>query len=110
SNELKTAVLGVDPQVLENEGAVSEPVVAAMAEGARKRANVEIGLATSGIAGPSGGSDEKPVGTVCIGLSRAGSVQTWRYQLPQWGRRRIKILTAWLALAHLQGRDPSEAN
>lgn len=64
SNEAKADILGVDPDVIEDEGAVSEPVVRAMAEGACRRFHTQCAVATSGIAGPSGGTDDKPVGTV----------------------------------------------
>lgn len=64
SNEAKADILGVDPAVIEAEGAVSEPVVRAMAEGACRRFYTQCAVATSGIAGPSGGTDDKPVGTV----------------------------------------------
>ncbi|MGQ1889791.1 CinA family nicotinamide mononucleotide deamidase-related protein [Thermophagus sp. OGC60D27] len=66
SNELKAAVLGVRPDDLEKYGAVSQSVVEQMAMGARKIAGTDYAIATSGIAGPGGGSDEKPVGTVWI--------------------------------------------
>ncbi len=64
SNEAKADILGGDPAVIEAEGAVSEPVVRAMAEGACRRFHTQCAVATSGIAGPSGGTDDKPVGTV----------------------------------------------
>ena len=64
SNEAKADILGVDQAVIEAEGAVSEPVVRAMAEGACRRFHSQCAVATSGIAGPSGGTDDKPVGTV----------------------------------------------
>lgn len=64
SNEAKADILGVDPAVIKSEGAVSEPVVRAMAEGACRRFHTQCAVATSGIAGPSGGTDDKPVGTV----------------------------------------------
>lgn len=64
SNEAKADILGVDEAVIESEGAVSEPVVRAMAEGACRRFHTQCAVATSGIAGPSGGTDDKPVGTV----------------------------------------------
>ena len=64
SNEAKADILGVDQAVIEAEGAVSEPVVRAMAEGACRQFHTQCAVATSGIAGPSGGTDDKPVGTV----------------------------------------------
>jgi PncC family amidohydrolase len=64
ANSAKTAVLGVDAAVIESDGAVSERVVRAMAEGACRVFATDCAVATSGIAGPGGGTDEKPVGTV----------------------------------------------
>ena len=73
SNKLKEAFLGVDPAILKQHGAVSPACVRAMAEGIRARTGADLGLAITGIAGPTGGSDAKPVGTVFFGLAtRAG--------------------------------------
>jgi nicotinamide-nucleotide amidase len=69
SNEVKMAALGVDASALATYGAVSEPVARQMAEGARSRLLASCAVATSGIAGPGGGSAEKPVGTVCMAFS-----------------------------------------
>lgn len=69
SNELKHSLLGVEKKVLKTFGAVSIPTVCQMAGGVCSAAKSHIGLSVSGIAGPSGGNDEKPVGTVFIGLS-----------------------------------------
>jgi len=74
ANEAKIDVLGVDPKLIEQHGAVSGEVARAMAEGARKRARSTYALSTTGIAGPDGGSEEKPVGTVYLGL--AGETET----------------------------------
>ncbi|MBI1371182.1 MAG: competence/damage-inducible protein A [Phycisphaera sp.] len=73
SNALKHSQLGVPSDVLEQHGAVSEPVALALAEGARERADADFALAITGIAGPGGGSDEKPVGTVWIALADRGA-------------------------------------
>ncbi|MEI6562162.1 MAG: competence/damage-inducible protein A [Verrucomicrobiota bacterium] len=70
ANEAKTRDLGVDAALIAEHGAVSPQVAAAMAEGARLRAGSDWALATTGIAGPSGGTPTKPVGTVCIALAR----------------------------------------
>ena len=69
SNEAKAAMLGVDPRLIAEHGAVSEQVARAMAEGARTNSKADFALATTGIAGPSGGTEEKPVGTVFIALA-----------------------------------------
>jgi nicotinamide-nucleotide amidase len=67
SNQAKSECLGVAPELIESYGAVSEPVAKAMAEGAQKNAGVNAAISITGIAGPAGGSTEKPVGTVCFG-------------------------------------------
>ncbi|MBU3613779.1 CinA family protein [Polynucleobacter sp. Latsch14-2] len=67
SNEAKSECLGVSPELIESFGAVSEQVAKAMAEGAQKNAGVNAAISITGIAGPAGGSTEKPVGTVCFG-------------------------------------------
>src|SRR5262249_33666964 len=69
SNAAKTSMVGVPEYLLVSHGAVSVEVAASMAEGARKTAGSSIALSLTGIAGPTGGSDEKPVGMVCFGLS-----------------------------------------
>lgn len=66
NNVIKQSLLAVAPEILTEFGAVSEPCVTAMAAGARQRCGADCAIATSGIAGPGGGSAEKPVGTVCI--------------------------------------------
>lgn len=70
SNASKREVLGVDGGILDQHGAVSEPVAAAMAEGAVAHSRADYSIAISGIAGPDGGSEDKPVGTVCFAFSR----------------------------------------
>ncbi len=72
-NEVKEQALGVDPDLLRTHGAVSEEVACAMAAGVRQRLDVDWGVSTTGIAGPDGGTAEKPVGTVCVGLAGPGT-------------------------------------
>lgn len=78
SNELKTALLGVPSELIAAHGAVSEAVVRAMAEGAVARLGVEAAMAVTGIAGPGGGTDEKPVGTVWLGVATPEGVESRR--------------------------------
>ncbi|MBT0565750.1 competence/damage-inducible protein A [Williamsia sp. CHRR-6] len=83
ADEAKTEVLGVDATLIAEHGAVSEPVAAAMARGALARLGADTAVSTSGIAGPGGGSAEKPVGTVCFGIALAGRpVVTHTLRLP----------------------------
>lgn len=115
SNEAKTELLGVPGELIEKHGAVSEPVVAAMAVGALPANRSGTALAISGIAGPGGGSEAKPVGTVCIGL--AMTKQDWetapftftRTFLFPGDRALIRRRSADMALAllryHLFGHD-----
>ena len=81
SNELKTALLDVPSGVLAHQGAVSEGVVRAMASGARAATGASVGVGITGIAGPGGGTDEKPVGTVWIASDLEGAVESRRLRL-----------------------------
>lgn len=85
SNEMKKSMLNVPENVLEQYGAVSEPVVMAMAKGALKKSGANYAIAVSGIAGPSGGSAEKPVGTVCLAWGDANSLKatTTHFKAPR---------------------------
>jgi len=76
SNDAKSELLGVDAALIEAHGAVSEPVARAMAEGAVARSRAQASVAVTGVAGPSGGSAEKPVGTVWFGWSVDGRTRT----------------------------------
>jgi nicotinamide-nucleotide amidase len=93
----KRALLGVRAETLQAHGAVSEETAAEMAEGARRSFGANLGLAVTGIAGPDGGTPDKPVGTVCFGLASGSGVVTRRYQL--WGTRDwVKLLASQVAL------------
>jgi nicotinamide-nucleotide amidase len=98
SNEAKVGALGVDSNLIAEHGAVSRQVATAMAEGARNKSGVDFALATTGIAGPSGGSEDKPVGTVFIALaSRDQATQLQKRFYPD-DRPTFKELTTQAAL------------
>jgi nicotinamide-nucleotide amidase len=91
SNESKERWLGVPREMLVEHGAVSEPVARKMAEGVRKIARADYGLSVTGIAGPDGGTKEKPVGLVFVGLSDAKVTFAERLDLSAWARSREAI-------------------
>jgi nicotinamide-nucleotide amidase len=97
SNTAKTELLGVPSELLQSHGAVSEPVAVAMAEGIRTRARTDVGIGVTGIAGPDGGTAEKPVGMVCIAATtQAGTrVRTFRCV---GGREMVKFQASQAAL------------
>jgi nicotinamide-nucleotide amidase len=110
SNRAKVELLDVPEELIRQHGAVSEPVAQAMAAGIRKRAGVNIGVGITGIAGPGGGTEQKPVGTVCIaveGLPPAASaeaggtsmVRTFRFP---GGREVVKGMSANWAIDMLR--------
>jgi nicotinamide-nucleotide amidase len=104
ANSAKSDVLGVDPKLIDKDGAVSEAVARAMAEGARARAASNYAVATTGIAGPTGGSDDKPVGTVYIALASGDSEAVARKFLFPTDRETFKQLVAQAALDLLRRR------
>jgi nicotinamide-nucleotide amidase len=99
SNASKTELLGVPSSIIEHHGAVSEPVAEAMARGIRTRANVDLGVGITGIAGPDGGTEAKPVGTVAIAVAGPGPddlrVRTFHFV---GGRSMIKFQAAQAAM------------
>ena len=104
ANSAKSDILNVDSKLIDKYGAVNEAVARAMAEGARTRAASTHGLATTGVAGPTGGSDEKPVGTVYIALASEGSETVARKLFYPTDRETFKQLTAQAALDLLRRR------
>ena len=108
SNAEKVRQLGVAQATLDAYGAVSEETVIEMAAGARERFGVELAVAVSGIAGPEGGTPEKPVGTVWLALASSTGVRTKKLGWPGL-RDQIRTLSAWWAFRlideHLEGRD-----
>lgn len=103
SNAAKTELLDVPAALFEQHGAVSEEVVRAMAQGAAQRAGVTVAVAVTGIAGPGGGSTDKPVGTVWVGICVQPVTYTLRLQL-QGNRTAIREQTVRQALKALTQR------
>jgi nicotinamide-nucleotide amidase len=101
SNKTKIDIVGVDCELIERHGAVSEEVARAMAEGARKRAASSYALATTGIAGPGGGSEEKPVGTVYVALADETGTKVRRLFFPS-DRETFKQLVAQVGFEMLR--------
>src|SRR5947209_1232172 len=101
ANDAKIDILGVDSELIEKHGAVSEEVARFMAEGARKRARSTYGLATTGIAGPDGGSDVKPVGAVYVALAGESETNVRKLFFPS-DRETFKQLVAQFAFEMLR--------
>jgi nicotinamide-nucleotide amidase len=100
SNSSKTQLLGVEEARIAEHGAVSEAVAVAMATGARERANVDIAVAVTGVAGPDGGTPEKPVGTVCIAVAAGHHVSVETHRV-SGNRSEIRLASVEKALAML---------
>ena len=103
ANDAKRALLGVPADLLEQHGAVSEPVARAMAEGARARFGVDYAVSTTGIAGPDGGTPQRPVGLVYVSLAEATGTET-RELLFAFDRERNRRVTAQMALDWVRRR------
>jgi nicotinamide-nucleotide amidase len=110
ANEAKIEFLGVPAALIDNHGAVSPQVAAAMAEGVRTRLGADLGLATTGVAGPAGGTPEKPVGLVYLGLATSKGTQTRRLDIGSdqprdiIQRRSSKAALNWVRLTLLEKR------
>ena len=103
SNAAKAAMLGVAPDLIEAQGAVSEAVARAMAEGAAALSEAEVAVAVTGIAGPGGGTPDKPTGLVHFHLSAKDGVEEAHRQIWPADRRGNKLLSAEYALRMLLG-------
>ncbi|GAB4575719.1 MAG: CinA family protein [Rhodothalassiaceae bacterium] len=102
SNAAKTSMLSVPQELIAIHGAVSEPVARAMAEGALRHSEANIAIAITGVAGPGGGTPDKPVGYVCFGLALTGgpTLSDCR-QFPKSARSTIRLMATTHALALL---------
>jgi len=99
SNDIKLGLLGIPSEILEFYGAVSEPVAGAMAQQARDMLSVDITVSVTGIAGPGGGSAEKPVGMVCFGLAKRGQKpEVYTKQFGDIGRENVRAESVVFAL------------
>ncbi len=104
SNAAKTELLGVPAPLILEFGAVSQEVARAMATGALAHSHAELAISVTGIAGPSGGTPEKPVGTVCFALARKGAqvkVASWTQHFPPRGRELVREDAVAFALTQL---------
>ncbi|MET0344302.1 MAG: competence/damage-inducible protein A [Polyangiales bacterium] len=110
ANSAKTHVLGVNEETLRAYGAVSEETALAMVRGVLRCSGADLGIAVTGVAGPGGGTDEKPVGTVWIGVGNASGQLFARHFLFRGNRERIRIMSAYTALRLVKdlalGREP----
>ena len=100
SNEAKTELLGVDAALIASHGAVSEAVVRAMAQGALQHSHAQVAVAVTGVAGPTGGSADKPVGTVWIGWATQQGITSTVYRF-SGDRSAVRAATVQQALATL---------
>ncbi len=103
SNDVKMKVLGVEEAVLRDFGAVSEQCAARMADGARRVLGCDIAVSVTGIAGPGGGTPDKPVGTVCFGISTADGTRAKTERFGEaGGRNGVRTLTVATALVMIE--------
>lgn len=98
ANDVKIQQLNVPAELIENHGAVSQGVAEAMAKNARNILNVDIAVSVTGVAGPGGGSIEKPVGMVWMGLATQGGTKAVCHQFGEIGRNKVRDVTCYEAL------------
>jgi nicotinamide-nucleotide amidase len=108
SNEAKSELLGVPPEVIAAHGAVSAETAAAMAEGALTRAPVDLAVSIAGVAGPGGGSPEKPVGLIHCGLARRGKPPRTERRVIPGDRAAVRDAALRLALGLLADEARSQ--
>jgi nicotinamide-nucleotide amidase len=110
SNEAKVSLVGVDPDLIERVGAVSAEVADALADGAVERFGADVGVGITGIAGPDGGTEEKPVGTVCFAIAARGGERITRSTRLPGGRADVRDRSTTVAMHLLRrllvGEDP----
>lgn len=109
ANEVKESLLGVPSTVIAEHGAVSEPVARSMAEGVRARLGSTWALSTTGVAGPGGGTPEKPIGLVWFGMCGPQGTKAWKMFLPGRSREVVRMVSAQAALDCLRRALLSEA-
>lgn len=102
SNQLKEKLVGVSPETLKASGAVSEKTAKEMAEGGRNALGTDLVISITGIAGPGGGSADKPVGTVCFGLSSNTGTQTETQLFENLSRNRVRDYAVMHAMTRLK--------
>lgn len=116
SNELKTAWADVPPELIQSKGAVSSEVAITLADGIRRRVGSTLGVGITGIAGPSGGSEEKPVGTVHIALSHAGGMKERGVRFPgdreaiRWHASQLALDMVRIHFLYNGGEPPSRGS
>jgi nicotinamide-nucleotide amidase len=104
SNDAKQDMLGVPAELLRTHGAVSENVARAMAQGALSRSHAQLAIAVTGIAGPGGGSEEKPVGLVYVAVADAQGISAHEYRFGDIGRTEVRLSTVEEALLLLRAK------
>jgi nicotinamide-nucleotide amidase len=105
ANDAKIEMIGVDQNLIEKNGAVSEPVARAMAEGALTHGSADIAIAVTGIAGPGGGSVDKPVGLIHLACARRGKSTVHKRHVFTGDRTAIRLATVATALDMLLGQN-----
>ena len=102
SNDARREMLGVPEELLKTHGAVSAPVARAMAQGALKQSRADVAIAVTGIAGPGGGTTEKPVGLVHIAAARGNETRAQEHRFGDLGREQVRLRTVEAALRLLE--------